>query len=249
MEPLTITRIVHASVLIQFGGCSVLTDPWFAERPGHYHGEPLGVRLADLPQLSAVVCSHNHLHHFDMRSFAEYRDRGVPMIVNRGMEKLARKAGFSNIFPLEPWRSVTLGPLRVSATPSRHGMPDNTYVLHCDGRRVFFAADSLGVAEARKLTERYAHPDVALLPIQGLRLPFWFNHQLVMNPQQAAAIAALLQPRYAVPTHYRLSYSGFRNRFLFQTKDSVQAFVTAMAAEAPQTQVRVLAPGEPLVIV
>lgn len=246
MERLTITRIVHASVLLQFGGSSVLTDPWFAERPGHCHGEPLGLRLEDLPQLSAVICSHNHFHHFDMRSFQSYPDHGVPMIVNPGMEKLARTAGFTNIFPLEPWRSVTIGPLRVSATPSRHGTPDNTYVVRCGGRMVFIAADSLRVPEARSLVERYAHADVALLPIQGLRLRVWFHHQLVMDPEQAAVIAGLLQPHYAVPTHYRASWGRFRDRFLLQATGTVEGFAAAMAREAPQTLVRVLPPGEPL---
>lgn len=35
----TLHRVVHASVVLDFGGARILTDPWFAERPGYRHGE------------------------------------------------------------------------------------------------------------------------------------------------------------------------------------------------------------------
>jgi hypothetical protein len=37
----TLTRVVHAAVLLDFDGHQVLTDPWFSQKPGSYHGEPL----------------------------------------------------------------------------------------------------------------------------------------------------------------------------------------------------------------
>src|SRR5262245_34886770 len=39
---LTLNRVAHASVLLDFGGPKLLTDPWFSERqgfPGYYRGE------------------------------------------------------------------------------------------------------------------------------------------------------------------------------------------------------------------
>jgi hypothetical protein len=49
--PVTVTRIAHSTVLIDFDGHRVLTDPWFSERFGYYHGEPYGIALADLPRI------------------------------------------------------------------------------------------------------------------------------------------------------------------------------------------------------
>jgi hypothetical protein len=34
----TLTRVVHAAVLLDFDGHQVLTDPWFSQKPGYYHG-------------------------------------------------------------------------------------------------------------------------------------------------------------------------------------------------------------------
>ena len=41
MSTLIITRIAHSSVLIDFDGHRVLTDPWFSERFGYYHSSAL----------------------------------------------------------------------------------------------------------------------------------------------------------------------------------------------------------------
>ena len=67
-EPLVITRVTHSCHLIQIGGMTVLTDPWFTQRPlchqgkpyprpdaecspecGHVHHEFVDVRFCDLP--------------------------------------------------------------------------------------------------------------------------------------------------------------------------------------------------------
>ena len=63
---LTLTRVAHSTTLLDFDGELILTDPWFSEKPGYYHGEPLGVRRQDLPRLAGVVGSHGHYDHFDL---------------------------------------------------------------------------------------------------------------------------------------------------------------------------------------
>jgi L-ascorbate metabolism protein UlaG (beta-lactamase superfamily) len=73
MTTLTITRIAHSSVLIDFDGHRVLTDPWFSEKFGYYHGEPYGITLSALPRLEGVVVSHGHYDHYDIE-----RLPGVP---------------------------------------------------------------------------------------------------------------------------------------------------------------------------
>jgi len=46
-------RVVHASALIDFGGATILTDPWLSERPGYLQGEPRSVpSAAQLPALA-----------------------------------------------------------------------------------------------------------------------------------------------------------------------------------------------------
>jgi L-ascorbate metabolism protein UlaG (beta-lactamase superfamily) len=77
MATVTLTRIAHSSVLIDFDGSKILTDPWFSERYGYYHGEPYGVTLENLPRLTGVVVSHGHYDHYDMEASKSYRDKQV----------------------------------------------------------------------------------------------------------------------------------------------------------------------------
>src|SRR5918912_3111907 len=103
MAEVVLRRIAHASVLLDFGGCRILTDPWFSERWGYYHGEPYGLMLDQLPRLDGVLVSHDHYDHFDLDSFKRYPDQNVPMIVKRGLAAKARAAGFGNMRELDAW--------------------------------------------------------------------------------------------------------------------------------------------------
>ncbi len=103
MTTLTITRIAHSSVLIDFAGHQVLTDPWFSEKFGYYHGEPYGIHLSALPRLDGVVVSHGHYDHYDMEAFQAYPDKQVPIAVKRGIEKTARRVGFTFLWLEGPY--------------------------------------------------------------------------------------------------------------------------------------------------
>ena len=143
---LTLTRVAHSTTLLDFNGQSILTDPWFSEKPGYYHGEPYGIALADLPPLTGVVASHDHYDHYDIVSFAVYPDKTVPIAVKTGMAAAALQAGFQNVTELEPWQTVQLGSVKVTATPGAHSVPDPTapqpqdrHVSRGCGRFVFSA--------------------------------------------------------------------------------------------------------------
>jgi L-ascorbate metabolism protein UlaG (beta-lactamase superfamily) len=103
MGTITVTRVVHSSVLIDFDGTKVLTDPWFSERFGYYHGEPYGITLKNLPRLDGVVVSHGHYDHYDMQAFRAYPDKQVPLAVKRGIAKTALKVGFTNVIEMDAW--------------------------------------------------------------------------------------------------------------------------------------------------
>jgi L-ascorbate metabolism protein UlaG (beta-lactamase superfamily) len=252
MSTLTITRIAHSSVLIAIDGHTILTDPWYSERPGYYHGEPYGIALGDLPQLDGVAVSHDHYDHYDMESFAAYPHKEAPFIVKRGTARKARRAGFSQVAELDWWESTHLGSFLVTATPARHSVPENTYILQSAGFTIYFGGDTLLIPELSEIAPRFPRIDVALLPINGLMIRPILNHQVVMNPGEAAELCAILRPRIAVPFHYAYTAGPFRDRFLLKyhnaPRDLPQEFVEIMTIRAPETAVHILAPGEPLVV-
>ena len=86
--------------------------------------------------------------------------------------------------------------------------------------------------------------DLALLPVWGWGRTLGRGQHL--DPMRAAAAAALLRPRIAVPIHWG-TYHPMHRRVGSEPGeffDPPRVFARAAAALAPQVDVRVLAPGE-----
>ncbi len=239
----SVTRIAHASVLLDFGNATVLTDPWFSEKTHFHHGEPLGIALAKLPRLTAVVASHEHYDHFDIDTFAAYPDKSVPFFVGPNMAEAARAAGFTNVRELRPWESATVGPLTITAAPAAHKVPEVTFVIQANGATVYFGGDTRLIPELDELPKRFPSVQLALLSINGLRV---LGEQVVMNAEQAAAFAARLGADVAVPMHYRFHGSWFTDSFVLAYDGTPERFVAAAQAQAGATAAVVLQPGQVL---
>ena len=112
-------------MLLQVAGCNILTDPVFSAfaSPVPFAGprrmQRPGVRLRDLPHIDAVVLSHNHFDHLDLRSVrALQRQPGGPprFLVPRGVHTWfarhvappADRRGRPQVIPVE-WDDVVRG--------------------------------------------------------------------------------------------------------------------------------------------
>jgi L-ascorbate metabolism protein UlaG (beta-lactamase superfamily) len=244
----TVTRVTHSCVLLDFDGQRVLTDPWFSEKRGYYRGEQLASTPETLPRLSGVIASHDHYDHYDVDGFAAYPDRDVPFVVKRGMGEKARGAGFRRVSELEPWEEVTLDDIRITAAPARHGVPEITFVIQGDGKTVFFGADTLRIPELDEVPRRFPTIDLALLPVNGLRIRPAFNRQVVMSAEQAGEYCAVLRPKLAVPIHYAFTAGAVRDRLFLKYDGTPERFERSVTEHAPTTAVKVLAPGQPLTL-
>ena len=248
MTRLEVTRIDHSCVLVDFDGATVLTDPWFSERPTYHPGEPIALRPDQLPTLTAVVISHGHYDHCDLAALAAYPDHRVPIVAKRGLAGRIRAAGFPDVTELDPWESCVIDGVTITAAPAKHKVPEITVILQADDRTVYFGADTQLIPELSDITARHPDIDLALLPINGLRIRPMFNKQVVMDAHEAATLTATLRPEYAVPTHYAFTAGPLGDRLLVKHDGRPEAYEAAAAELAPNTQVHVLAPGQPLIL-
>jgi L-ascorbate metabolism protein UlaG (beta-lactamase superfamily) len=203
---MAITRIVNSCVLLELDGHAVLTDPWFTERWWLRRGEPLGMRVQDLPQLSAIVVTNLATNHWDLRGLrALPAKETTPLYVpTPGMARRARRQGFALAECLRWGDTRDIAPgISIRAIPSGRTLawPNNAYAFEtADGGSVFFGGEIAETAPLRRFRDERSTPvDLALLPVNGLRPVL--GPQLVMGPGEAVAGASALGARTLIPVH------------------------------------------------
>jgi L-ascorbate metabolism protein UlaG (beta-lactamase superfamily) len=198
--------------------------------------------VAELPDLDGVLISHEHYDHCDLDAFT-YRNKHVPLVVPKTVVEQAKNHGFDNIHSLEPWQSMELGGVTITAISGKHGVYEITYVLQHGPESVYFAGDTMFIPELKELPRRFGHINLALLPTNSLQVRFLNNQQVVMSATEAAELTAILKPDLAIPHHYAFS-SGFLGDRMITKKDSdPRHFADAVKRLSPETPVRITQPG------
>jgi L-ascorbate metabolism protein UlaG (beta-lactamase superfamily) len=245
-----LTWVGHATVLLEIGGARLLTDPLLRTRLGHLRRHGAAPRPGVTEGIDAVLISHVHLDHLDVRSLRSV-GRGARAIAPRGAGRLLRRIGFTEIDELVPGEGVTVGDATITALPAVHtarrrplGAPVATLGYDIAGaQRVYFAGDTDLFDEMRALAGRF---DVALLPVWGWGPSLGPGH---MDPLSAAHAVALVRPRVAVPIHwgtfFPVGLEALRGSALVEPP---RVFARHVAELAPEVEVRVLAPGDELVL-
>jgi L-ascorbate metabolism protein UlaG (beta-lactamase superfamily) len=237
-----LTWLGHSTVVIDLEGTRVVTDPVLRARVWHLRREGVVAQEA-LGDLDAVLVSHTHYDHLDLRSL-DRLDRNLTVVVPRGVARLVRRRGFERVFELEIGEELALGGVRIRATRAEHessrgplspSTPSLGYVV--EGRaRIYFAGDTDLFAEMSQI----APVDVALLPVAGWgpRLPA--GH---LDPAGAAEALRLLRPKVALPIHWGTLWRVFADR---PDDRPAREFVRIAHEVAPEVNVRVLSIGETL---
>jgi N-acyl-phosphatidylethanolamine-hydrolysing phospholipase D len=229
MQP-AVTWIGHATVLAQFGGINVITDPMFSERAspigflGPKRHLPPGVALRDLPRLDAVLISHNHYDHLDAMSVRALNAQagGPPLfVVPLGMKPWFAEQGIDRVVALDWWQShklvTSLGEAEIVLTPVQHwsgrGLTDRLstlwggFAVFAPDFHLFFAGDTGYSKDFADIRARFAERqrdggfDIALLPV-GAYEPRWFMAQQHVNPAEAVQIHLDLAAQRSLGVHW-----------------------------------------------
>ena len=245
-----VSYVGHGTVRIELDGLALLTDPLLRRRVGHLRrAVPLDLGVTE--GLAAVLVSHGHHDHLDVPSL-ERLDPSVPVVVPRGLGRLLAKH-FESVVEVEEGDELSFGPVRLRVTPAEHDSRRHLGRVRANAvgyavlgsRSVYFAGDTGPFVGMEGLVPNL---EVALLPIWGWGAKL--GRGIHLDPASAAQALRLLRPRIAVPIHwgtYLPLHRGLRSAPSFLSEPAL-AFVREAAAVAPEVDVRVLEPGERLVL-
>ena len=232
-------------MLVEVDGTSVLTDPLLVERLGPLRRRAgLAREIIEAITPDVVVISHAHHDHLHLPSLARLAGR-PPLVVPRGLGRLVARHRY-DATELAPGESVTVGSLRITATPAlHHGGRGPLTRAHAVGyrlegtRRVYFAGDTDLFAEMAELAGKV---DVALLPVWGWGPRLGRGH---LDPARAAEAVSRIRPRLAIPIHWGTFYPvGLSRIWPGPLERPPLDFVDEVRRVAPSCAVRVLAPGD-----
>jgi len=228
-ERLTAAWLGHATVLINFFGVNILSDPVLFPRIGaRWPGITLGPKrltapalLAnELPEVDLVVLSHAHFDHFDLRTLHHF-DSSTKVVTAPRTKDLLRWSRLRDVTELR-WGenksiSTPAGDINIAAFPVKHWGARmhcdnyrgfNGYVLEKCGRRIVFSGDTASTESFLDLRS-HGPVDLAIMSI-GCYNPWIRMH---CNPEQAVQMADRANAQFIMPVHhqtFRLSFEPFR---------------------------------------
>ena len=212
------TWLGHSTVLLECEGKRILTDPVWSKRcspsllygPKRFH--PVPIDLEDLPDLDAVIISHDHYDHLDKKVVQILGKRGTLFVTALGVGSHLHHWGIprDQIIELDWWESHALPDtqLEIIATPARHfsgrGLKrDRTFwaswVIKGEQNKIFFCGDTGFFKGLKEIGDRFGPFDLTLMKIGAFDKQWPDIH---LNPQESIRIHQMLRGQNFLPIHW-----------------------------------------------
>lgn len=191
----SLTWLGHASFRLDTdSGQRILVDPWTSGPTFPEHEE--------LDRADLIAVTHGHADH--AADVVELQQKlGCKVVGMIELMSWFSRNGIAeaDLVPFNKGGTIAAGGVRVTMTHAVHSSsaPDGTYagepagfVVHADGRRVYFAGDTSAFGDMA-LIARLCSPDVAVLPI---------GDHFTMGPEEAGLALELLGNPRCIPAHW-----------------------------------------------
>lgn len=216
----TASWLGHATVLINFYGLTILTDPTLFPRVGAGLGiatvgpkrlvdSPLAI--TELPPIDLLLLSHAHMDHFDMPTLRQF-DSTPQAVTASATRDLFSGLPFRNNVTELGWGESAMvhtahGDVRVEAFEVNHWGARwrhdkqrgyNGYILEREGRKLMFGGDTADTDKFRLIRSKGPF-DLAVMPI-GSYKPFKKCH---CTPEESVKMANDARAEKLLPIHFK----------------------------------------------
>ncbi len=222
---ISLSWLGHSTVLINFYGKILLTDPALFNRVGvNLLGLTIGperltppaLSIDEIPKPDLILLSHGHMDHTDYPTL-EYLTEKFPNqidVVTAYLTKdIIEDLEWKSIAVLDWSDSANISDINITAFEVKHfgwrypwekdrsrgyykdGRSFNSYLIEYNNKKIFFGGDT---AYTDKLTAVAPFaPDIAIMPV-GAYNPWKHNH---CNPEEALKMAKDMNAKHFIPIH------------------------------------------------
>jgi L-ascorbate metabolism protein UlaG (beta-lactamase superfamily) len=221
---ITAAWIGHSTILINFYGTRILTDPVFSNKIGLNVArlmtlgpkrlvEP-ALTIHELPPIDLILLSHAHMDHLDLPSLEEF-NRDIPIVISKNNADVIDGLGTKEVHELDWRETITVAGVEIEAIQVRHfgwrfpweedrsrgnwnGRSYNAYLLKKNGKYILFGGDTASQDFFHGIRDRGIAVELAMMPI-GAYDPWIHNH---CNPEQAVEMADVVGAKTIFPMHW-----------------------------------------------
>lgn len=220
-HPDSLTRITwfgHSAFLLQMDGQTILIDPMFGDVPAPHpwlgtkrFSNGLPIEIEKLPNIDAVIFSHDHYDHLDYGSVIKLKDKVGKFYVPLGLGAHLREWGVpkDDIHELNWWDEIVHQGITLACTPARHfsgrGLSDRFSTFWCSWaiigktKKIYFSGDSGYGPHFKAIGDKYGPFDFAMMEC-GQYNELW--HNIHMMPEETAQASIEVQAKLMMPIHW-----------------------------------------------
>lgn len=213
------TWLGHSSVYIELDGLRLLVDPVFSDYASPFAGvgpkrfHPSPIAMPDLPKIDAVIVSHDHYDHLDMRTVQYLSSTGTRFFVPLGVGAHLDAWGVptNQITELDWWETTKLHGVTIVCTPAQHyssrGLFDYKKTLWASWavigpeHRFFYSGDTGFSDHFAQIGNRLGPFDLGIIKIgqYGPGASWIYSH---MTPEEAVKANLAVQAGRMLPVSW-----------------------------------------------
>lgn len=207
----------HSAFFIELEGKKLLLDPMFSKYPSpvppfggsRFSQRPL--HIDDLPDIDAVLISHDHYDHLDYKSIMKLKDKVNQFHVPLGVGDHLLKWGIdaARIYTYDWWDEYKLDGIKLVCTPAKHFSGRNlfthnhtlwsSWAMLGQNNRLFFSGDGGYGPHFEQIGNKYGPFDITLMECGQYDRRWKAIH---MMPEETIQAHLDLQGKLLIPMHW-----------------------------------------------